>query len=189
MPNIKKTPRKQKTESPMKHIRSVRIPCILCGKSYANIRNLRRHVNNTHAAIKTWYRCKMCKRTIGRKSDYDRHMNSLHPGYHVEPEVFEDHTREEAKKPENKRPFEALTKKQLQWVKFKTRPASNIIPGGPPTRPIIEEAMDRLREDLALSDSNSTTSSTNSSVNEEQVDYRKLKYQSESASTICLDEH
>lgn len=164
----------------------LRIPCIRCGKSFASLKTLRRHASHAHVSYPTWYKCQMCRKTLSRKDAYARHMKVEHPGYDVEAEVVT----EEPKKPEPlRRPVESLTRAQLEVVKFRTRPAKSIMDTGPTSsvRPIMEEVVDMLKQDLELSDSDSedTASIANSSEGE-LVDYKELGYVSEG--TDCQDE-
>lgn len=136
----------------------------------------------------------MCKHNYGRMETYRAHLKRDHPGYTVEPEVFIDLTKAEAQKPKPlNRPMEVLTKQQLAQTKFRTTPAKGITTTGPmaKVRPILDIAIDLLKQDLALSDSDDTASTANSSEGDEShrwVDYKTLRYQSESTSTLCLDE-
>lgn len=123
---------------------------------------------------------------------YTRHQRQQHPGYGIEPEVTKDTTKLDAKIPGDKRPFEALSKSQLDQVKFRVRPADGRGTVGPAhmkCRPIVETAMEMLKADLQLSDSDtcSTASSPNQSEGE-FVDYKTLNYKSTSDTTVCLDE-
>lgn len=147
----------------------------------------------THGTVKTWYRCKLCKRSYGRVEDYRRHLHKVHPEYVLEPEVLEDQIKEMATAPVVRRPFESLTKDQLNMVKFRTVPAKGITASGPAStiRPIMDLTLDLLKEDLQLSDDSSDTASmpnSSESGTSIQVDYKALCYQSSSTSTLCLDE-
>ncbi|XP_060073404.1 MDS1 and EVI1 complex locus protein EVI1-A-like [Ylistrum balloti] len=165
------------------------IPCILCGKCYTTMGNLRRHVNNIHGNRSTFYRCKICKTTFGRMDNYEKHLRNMHPFYKVEPEIMKDVTREQAKPPAKwNRPAESLTKKQLELAKFKVKPATGVTSSGPASRfrPVLEEAVDLLKQDLFLSDSSDSESEAEGKQGSRN--HRDLAYLSSSTHTICLDE-
>ena len=58
-----------KSESPYK--------CEKCGKEFAQMRNIMRHVKTVHEGIKD-YKCKECGNYFGAKQTLQRHMKTEH---------------------------------------------------------------------------------------------------------------
>ena len=129
----------------------MKLKCTTCGRSFAKIHNLKRHVVSKHMNNPIVYRCTMCDKNINRLDNYLAHCRRIH-GFAKECppplKTFYDPLKE-ATKPITTRPWEACT-----IIKPGQKPIFKIVPGKPKynqittttnTRPKSKETLQHIQ--------------------------------------------
>ena len=194
MAKTKTTPRKLPTLK-------TKLTCEKCGRKFASVSSLKRHVKTFHGPSAIYFECKHCNATFNRKDNAKKHLKDKHSDQISEDfTTYEASPRELAKPvPKWKPPFEATPISQI------TKPTFRIVPGPSPYRPIPSTSgrkqeksinLTILEEDLYLSSSEESIPTSNKTFTTNEYGYivedtlpdMNNPEQSMSTETICQDE-